>query len=365
MAEKNFFKLLEASFPESDKETWKKTAIKELNGDDPFLNLRWTDKDQLEFSPYYDHDDLTKLPVYDKFNLTPAGSSFLGNRSWLNMPLVTVINELTANRSALQHLQNGADAILFDVSDAMSRNVDKLLNEIQLEYCAIAFKGVDAAFATQLAAYVSKLQVGKSKIQCQVFWDEVPQAVLADQFSSLGYYVPASTSIREIHDALVFACRILDATENRVSTFNKLCFSLNTDTAFLNQIAKIKALRRLWYQLACIYGVNDYDPASLHIHVRSEAWTEKNFQPHANLLKATTAAMSAIIGGCDALTVFAEDELNTTMSRIARNVSSVLREESYFDKVSDPLAGSYAIEAMTDELARKAWEMFQNTMTTK
>ena len=76
-------------------------------------------------------------------------------------------------------------------------------------------------------------------------------------------------------------------------------------------------------------------------------------------MKETYAAMAAILGGCDALTIEAEEEGNTMMNRIARNTSSILDEESFLSKVADPLAGSYYIESLTKQLAEKAWAKFK------
>ena len=79
------------------------------------------------------------------------------------------------------------------------------------------------------------------------------------------------------------------------------------------------------------------------------------FDPYTNLLRATTEAFSAVIGGCDTLDVepFGFDP------HLAVNVQRILREEAHAGKVSDPAAGSYYIEALTDSLAREAWKLFQ------
>ena len=76
------------------------------------------------------------------------------------------------------------------------------------------------------------------------------------------------------------------------------------------------------------------------------------------MLKSTTASLAAVLGGCNSLTVYAEDD-SLMMNRIARNISSVLREESYIDKVADATSGAYAIEKMVDEIAKASWLDFQ------
>jgi methylmalonyl-CoA mutase len=82
------------------------------------------------------------------------------------------------------------------------------------------------------------------------------------------------------------------------------------------------------------------------------------------MLRATTEAMSAVMGGCDALTVLAYDSVmgdqNSELGeRIARNVSILMREEAHLDKIVDPSAGSYYIENLTYQLSTEAWNLFQ------
>jgi methylmalonyl-CoA mutase len=371
MAENNFFKLLEDAFPKTDKELWKKTAIKELNGNEPFTHLKWKDSDQLEFYPYYDKEDIKNLVFYQNFNQKPAKHSFLGNRSWFNTPCVLVTAEVTANSLALEHLINGADGILFDLSQIDLVDLRKLLAQIEWEYCLLSFRGIKPAFIETISSYLKDFGIKKDEMQGNIFWDEVPQTRIPDSlrpFSKirpLGYHVATSTAVKEIHDALVFGTTVLNAATQLNLNPQDICFSVNADSNLLNQVSKIRALRFLWFQLVQVYEYKNFDPADLHIHVRSEAWINKSFQPHGNLLKATTATMAGIIGGGDSITVFPEDESNKTMNRIARNVSSILREESNFDKVSDPLAGSYAVEIMTDQIAQNAWSLFQKTMMNK
>jgi methylmalonyl-CoA mutase len=85
--------------------------------------------------------------------------------------------------------------------------------------------------------------------------------------------------------------------------------------------------------------------------------------PYTNMLRTTTEAMSAIIGGCDSLSVLPFNEgfgkVNDFSSRIARNQQHILKDESYLDKVADISSGSYYIETLTDRLAEAAWEQFK------
>jgi methylmalonyl-CoA mutase len=117
-------------------------------------------------------------------------------------------------------------------------------------------------------------------------------------------------------------------------------------TDFFLEIARLRALRLVWNKLS-------ERPYDLHLHVCSSPWTPEAYAPHANMLKATTAAMAAILGGADSLTVDPESPEQPMQRRVARNVSILLREESRFAKVADPLAGAYFVDRLTHDLAEK------------
>lgn len=86
------------------------------------------------------------------------------------------------------------------------------------------------------------------------------------------------------------------------------------------------------------------------------------FDANVNMLRTQTEAMSATLGGVDSLTVLPYDIIFKTpddfSERIARNQQLLLKEESHFDKITDPAAGSYYIETLTNEIAAQAWKLF-------
>jgi len=112
----------------------------------------------------------------------------------------------------------------------------------------------------------------------------------------------------------------------------------------------------LWFTLQEAYQIKN--PVPSFVHAYSKSWSEENFQPHGNMLKQTTAAMACAMGGCDAITVEPELPENKMMTRIARNVSLMLSEESHLAKVNDPLAGSFYVDALTHQIANEAWKKF-------
>lgn len=362
-------KQLQQRFSKSSKEDWKRIAISELNGNEPVKELSWQDDDGLIFLPYYDQSDLKSLGYLQAFHLQPTKNSFLGNRTWYNLPGISVSDEMAGNQIALQHLNSGADGVLFTIENN-SQNLNRLLNEIQASYCVLSFKGsFKDEFLNSLASYFS--EKNSEDVSGCLFWDDFPQKrnpqPLFDlkNFKSLGCSITSSTPVKEIHDALVAGVKTISLLIENLEPdilLRNIAFSIPLHSNFLTDISKLKALRLLWFQVAQAYGSKDYKPGTLHIHGRSDSFHHLNYEPQENLLKSTCAAMAGILGGCDSLTVTPENENHPMMNRIARNVSVLLREESHMNKVSDPLAGSFAIENMVHEMAQKAWTDFQSTM---
>jgi len=101
----------------------------------------------------------------------------------------------------------------------------------------------------------------------------------------------------------------------------------------------------------------------MSLHARTSAWNQTVYDPHVNLLRATTEAFSSAVGGCDSLHISPFDELLRTPDefsrRIARNTHTVLREESHITRTVDPAGGSWYVENLTDSAGRKAWTLFQ------
>ena len=121
------------------------------------------------------------------------------------------------------------------------------------------------------------------------------------------------------------------------------------------EIAKLRAARILWAQVVTAFGSRDDGACRMRLHVRTPRRNKSAYDRYTNLLRVTTEALSAVVGGCDQLTVkpFGFD------SHLALNVQRILKEESHLDAVADPAGGSYYIEALTDALAREAWKLLQ------
>ncbi len=139
----------------------------------------------------------------------------------------------------------------------------------------------------------------------------------------------------------------------------RLSFFFAIGMNFFMEVAKLRAARLLWATLMQEKFAPD-DPRSLmlrtHCQTSGVSLTAKD--PYNNIIRTTVEAMAAALGGTQSLHTNSFDEalaLPTEFSaRIARNTQLVLQEETGITKVVDPLAGSYYVESLTDELVRAA-----------
>ena len=124
-------------------------------------------------------------------------------------------------------------------------------------------------------------------------------------------------------------------------------------------IAKLRAARRLW---ARMLELSEATERAQRQHVVTSRPMMSQYDPWVNMLRTTVAAFAAGVGGADSVTVLPFDSPlgvpDAFGRRIARNTSSLLISESHLARVSDPAGGAYAVEKLTDDLARTAWEIF-------
>lgn len=140
----------------------------------------------------------------------------------------------------------------------------------------------------------------------------------------------------------------------------RFVMALSLGSNLFMQIAKLRAVRLLWDRIVEAFGAK---PSPLFIHGRSSIFNKSVLDPHTNMLRATAEGFAGVVGGVDSMHVAAFDEPIRTpdefSTRIARNIHVILAEECGFAEVADAAGGSWYVESLTVELAKKAWELFQ------
>jgi methylmalonyl-CoA mutase len=143
----------------------------------------------------------------------------------------------------------------------------------------------------------------------------------------------------------------------------RLSFFFAIGTDFFMEIAKLRAARTLWYKIMKDFGAKNEKSLTLRTHCQTSGVSLTEKDPYNNIVRTSYEALSAVLGGTQSLHTNSFDEaiaLPTEFSaRIARNTQLILQNETGVTNTVDPLAGSYFIEKITDEVASKAWEMIQ------
>jgi methylmalonyl-CoA mutase len=168
-----------------------------------------------------------------------------------------------------------------------------------------------------------------------------------------------ATAVQELGYAVAQGVeRVVELTESGHSVddaLKSIVFVFSIGSNYFFEIAKLRAARLLWSRAAGAFQPAAESSCLMHIHARTALSNKSIYDPYTNLLRVTTEAMSAVLGGCDSLEVRAFG----FPERLALNAQRIIKEESHIDRVADPAGGSYYIEALTDALARGAWTLFQ------
>jgi methylmalonyl-CoA mutase len=375
MANELPIKSLLSRFPISTKEDWISVAKSETGTADPLDQLSWQGPHTLSFLPFYDRNDLYSLNDKTRYDLLPAKETLSGARFWRNQPPVVLDHENTANEKALHHLQQGADGILF--LKGSSPNLQILLQSINLSICDISFQLRDESNIGTLRDYCDAHYATKP-VNIRLMWETIPlhpdallnELALQNSLHALGLIIkimddPVEEIISALSDGVVLLDHLTEAGFSAHEVIPHIHFSLSAGPDFFFTIAKLKVLRMLWYQVIRAYGVHNAGYSDTFIHVRCEPSTNKNYEPHGTMISNTTSSIAAICGGCDALTVFPSEQGTASTSRVACNVSTILREETHMDKVADPIAGSYFVESLIHRLSKVTWERFAHSINTR
>ncbi len=143
----------------------------------------------------------------------------------------------------------------------------------------------------------------------------------------------------------------------------RLSFFFAIGMNFFMEAAKLRAARLLWHRIMEGFGATKPESLMLRTHCQTSGVSLQEQDPMNNIVRTAYEALSAVLGGTQSLHTNSFDEaiaLPTEFSsRIARNTQLILQHETGVTRVVDPLAGSYYVEALTDDLARAAWALIE------
>jgi methylmalonyl-CoA mutase len=377
-----------SEFPQITKEAWLNQAMKDLKGKNFNETLVWQSLEGFDINPYYAEEDLINLPI----TAIQAAQKSKISVSWQNNLLIKYTNAKDTNLLIINYLKNGADAIIIDFEDIEISEQDliRLLNNIKLSETPIYFKTLQSeallsnlkkfihyqpkgGFATDILSKYFSLE---SIIIDKDTWESTKNNIVQTQqypafrtitVASHVFHNAGANAVQELAftlgSAVIYLDKLTDLGLNIEQIISKLEFSISIGTNYFVEISKLRALRYLWSKILDSYNC----PSIINncvLHCQTSSFYDATLSPYTNMLRATTEAMSATMGGCDSLTVLAYDsvlgaDLQSDLGeRIAKNVSILMKEEAHLDKTNDPAAGSYYIESLTYKLATAAWDLF-------
>ena len=389
-----------SEFPAVSTEAWESVITADLKGADYERKLVWRTGEGFNVRPYYRAENLEGIRFLDsQAGEFPYVRGISKDNCWRIHQTVEVDDPAKANAEALDILNKGVDSLGFELrkEELTAGELDTLLAGICLPAVDVVFSGKQTGRVAELVlAKLEKEQADKEQVRIAFCIDPLVKnlsqkgdfcspggekcfariASLIEQtkaykhvrivtVSGQVFGNAGSTIVEELAFALAagndYLARLTDYGLDAETVARKLRFSFSVSSTYFLEIAKFRAARMLWANIVKGYGVENC-AGKLIAHAETSRWNQTVYDPYVNMLRGTTEAMSAAIGGAYSLEVTPFDsafETPTEFSkRIARNAELLLKHEAHFDQVVDPAGGSYFVENLTESIAAEAWKLF-------
>jgi len=387
------------SFPPVTTAEWEARISDDLKGADYQKKLIWRTSEGFDVKPYYRSEDTDTFA-----DSLPGQFPFIrGNQSssnnWEIRQDIETDEAIEANQLAVDAVKRGATGLGLVATELKTyEDVDFLLNGIDPSQTALHF-GASESYPTlikTIGAFAKKQNLSSDKLKGSFDFDPISYLLLNGEFwkseksdmaqvatmikhgkelvptmkviTVNGHYFNSAgaTLVQELGFSLASGNEYLSlagaAGLSVDDTATRMMFSFGVGSNYFMEIARLRAARLLWAKIVEQYKPSHEASMQMYIHCNTSAWNKTLFDPYVNLLRTTTEAMSAIIGGTQSLSILPFDTFykdpDEFSNRLARNQQIILKEEVYLDKVIDPSAGSYYIENLTRLIADAAWKVF-------
>ncbi len=388
---------LASGFPAIDEAGWRALVEASLKGR-PFETLRSRTSDGIVIEPVYSR-------AHDAPTLPAAPAREVADR-WTLSQRADMPDLAAANAQMLDDLQNGATGLALVIPGSVTagshgvavtdaKSVERVFEGVELDFISLRLdggrNGRDLALLV-LDEYKRRL-LDLSRCHLELGLDPLGALALngrivnrkelasraGDMFNrALGmdhkggvfcadsrvYHGAGCSEAQELAFALATGVDYLRLLEEAgiepARSAPQTSMLLTADADQFLTIAKLRAARFLWARMQEAAGLKR-NPLTLHVETAMRMMSKRD--PHVNLLRTTSATFAAGIGGADSVTVLpftaALGLPDGFARRMARNIQNLILEESRAGRVSDAAAGSGYVESLTGELARAAWDLFQ------
>jgi methylmalonyl-CoA mutase len=355
---------LAAEFPASSRADWMKRVEAVLKGAAFEERLVRTTADGIRLEPLHGQK---QGPRAARASQTP----------WTLFQRVDHPDAARANELALDDLANGATGLVLvsrDAATARGYGIDpgrlaRVLQGVHLHAVSLRIEG-GASMA--LAELIGSQPIDPERLDVSFALTSPADAAELARLGYAGPYMEAdgrtwheqgATDAQELGAALASAVATLRSLDglNDVHLSRAVGVTLAANQDMFATLAKFRAMRLMWRRVLQATGLPD---APLRLHAETSWRMMAVKDPHTNILRATAAVFGAGLGGADSITVLpfplAQGLPNAFARRVARNVQTMLADESNLWRVADPASGAGYIETHTQALCEKAWAVFQD-----
>lgn len=392
---RNLEKIKNQTFAAKTNHEWKKAAEASLKGK-TLESLQTNTYETIILKPLYTKQDEQRIPAYSGGSDFRRGIYPLGyiTNEWKVAQRLPYQTPEELQDKLHQSFEKGQTAISFEVKKILleNNNLLTILGESYHQYpFAINAKEYQSAFLSELTKMTEKEGASRRTngyigsdpvaifaegggISEELLNDWVTIIVRSNQkfpnlrtilIDTVRYHNGGANAVQELGIALAegvyYLEKLQEAGMELDEILSKMIFQFSIGGNFFMEIAKLRAARVLWDRVSELYGAKG-DVCGMHIAAVTSSFTKTINDPHVNLLRSGNEAFAAVVGGVQYLHVNPFDDLTgaTPFSeRIARNTQLLLKEEAQLKKIIDPAGGSWYVEDLTNQLAEKAWEFFQ------
>lgn len=362
------------------KQEWIEKAIFDLKGADFDKKLEWKNLSGINIKPFYDTED----------TLTILNNTGKNTASLINYRSITVTSDSQGNEAALKAIEEGITGIIFEIKGDI--NPKALLQEVYLNNIAVSFilEENEVEFTGNLFNFAREIDLDPAALKGYIDLKIIDKHLTTGVFNihkldaqakiiklanaypnfkalTIGgtvYLDSGANQVQEVAYTLNSLTYLIEQLEERQvvvkNLFNNLHFQLAIGLEYFIEIGKFRAFNHLLHEIANKYGVSEFNHT---VTGKTSIWSKSVTDANTNMLRATTEAMAAILGNVDGVLIDTYDnefnEKSDFSNRIAGNIATILKEESYFGKVANPVDGSYYIEEVTAKIAAKALELFK------
>jgi methylmalonyl-CoA mutase len=359
-------------FAPSTMQDWQRLVAKEL-GEKSMESLNWTMDEGVVAESYVlasDESFAMELPA-----------------QWEMVQRISANNAKQWNTRALESLMGGANALVMSTAPTEESEFHAMLDGVLLQYISLHIEQSHDWKSTSehILQWCEKHQLNSKELRgafaanSNTFSDDDFKWWVTFVKNNFILFRGLAIDVRHMHDSggsamqeIAYAlteghavlARCLDARLSIDEASALIQFNFSTGSSYFTEIAKYRAFRWAWKSI-----IEQYQPqyaCSVHTHIQASTsrYTQTAKDAHNNLLRATTQAMSAIVGGVNGLLVESYNSWSSNDDdaalRWSRNIQQLLTEESYFEQYRAAANGAHYVESLTGKMVHATWSLFQH-----